>query len=93
MAKDKNSAIDKLKKDKNLKPIPKKDQSKINGGIRKKRRWNKGCGGIIPQWLIGYSDLEKSFEIRIKQDYIQLNVVLFLLDRPKNLFPFKSSNY
>lgn len=48
MAKDKNSGIDKLKKDKGLKPLPKKEMTKLTGG-RKKRRWNKGCGGIIPQ--------------------------------------------
>jgi hypothetical protein len=48
MAKDKNSGIDKLKKDKGLKPLPKKEMTKFTGG-RKKRGWNKGCGGIIPQ--------------------------------------------
>ncbi len=48
MGKDKNSAIDKLKKGKNLKPLPKKEMTKLTGGRGKKRRWSKGCGGIIP---------------------------------------------
>jgi hypothetical protein len=48
MAKDKDSGIDKLKKDKDLKPLPKKEMTKFTGG-KKKRRWSKGCGGILPQ--------------------------------------------
>ena len=48
MAKDNDSGIDKLKKDKDLKPLPKKEMTQFKGG-RKKRRWNKGCGGILPQ--------------------------------------------
>ncbi len=48
MAKDKNNGIDKLKKGKDLKPLPKKEMTKFKGG-RKKRRWNNGCGSILPQ--------------------------------------------
>lgn len=48
MGKDKNTKIDKIKKGKDLKPLPKKEMTKFKGG-RKKRRWNNGCGGILPQ--------------------------------------------
>ncbi|MCB0638859.1 MAG: hypothetical protein KDC54_19660 [Lewinella sp.] len=47
MAKDKNTSLVNLKKGKDLKPLPKKEMTKVTGG-RKKRRWN-GCGGILPQ--------------------------------------------
>ncbi len=47
MGKDKNSAIEKLKKGKDVKSLPKKEMKKLAGG-RKKRRWSKGCGGILP---------------------------------------------
>jgi len=42
--------LDDLKKDEKLKPIKKKDMNKITGGKKdKKRKWNKGCGDILPQ--------------------------------------------
>ena len=49
MAKEKNSGIDKLKKEKSLKPIDRKKMTQLVGGSNKRRRWRKGCGGIIPQ--------------------------------------------
>jgi hypothetical protein len=37
-----------LKKD--LKTIKKDDMNKITGGKnKKKKKWNNGCGGILPQ--------------------------------------------
>lgn len=36
-----------LKKD--LKTIKKDDMNKITGGKKKKKKWNNGCGGIVPQ--------------------------------------------
>ena len=48
MGKDKNSAIEKLKKGKGIKSLPKKEMKKLAGGRGKKRRWSKGCGGILP---------------------------------------------
>jgi hypothetical protein len=40
--------LDDLKKD--LKTIKKKDMGKIVGGKKSKnKKWNNGCGGIVPQ--------------------------------------------
>ena len=47
MAKGKKSIAD-VKKDGQLKTLKKKEMSKILGG-KKKRKWNNGCGGIVPQ--------------------------------------------
>ena len=51
MAKDKNSGIDKLKKDKGLKKLNGKDMADRKGGQNKKRWWSKksSCGDITPQ--------------------------------------------
>ena len=50
MGKDKKNLND-LKKEKDLKPIPKGDMSKITGGKndKDKKKHNNGCGGILPQ--------------------------------------------
>ncbi len=42
--------LDDLKKD--LKTLKKKDMKKIVGGKndKKKKNWNNGLGGIVPQW-------------------------------------------
>ncbi len=39
--------LDDLKKD--LKALKKTEMKKIVGGKKKKRKWNNGCGGILPQ--------------------------------------------
>lgn len=50
MGKDKKNLND-LKKEKDLKPIPKGDMNKITGGKndKNKKKHNNGCGGILPQ--------------------------------------------
>jgi hypothetical protein len=39
--------LDDIKKE--IKSIKKEDMKKIVGGKGKKKNWNKGCGGIVPQ--------------------------------------------
>ena len=39
--------LDDLKKE--LKAIKKIELKKIIGGKKKKKKWNNGCGGILPQ--------------------------------------------
>jgi hypothetical protein len=51
MAKDKNSGIDKLKKEKGLKKLNSKEMADRKGGQKKSRWWSKksSCGDITPQ--------------------------------------------
>ncbi len=39
--------LDELKK--KIKPIKKEDMKKVVGGKKKNKKWNNGCGGILPQ--------------------------------------------
>lgn len=43
--------LDDIKKEKDVKPIPKGDMNKITGGksAKDKKKHNNGCGGILPQ--------------------------------------------
>ena len=41
--------INDLKKEKDLKTLKKNDMNKITGGKKNKKKWNNGCGGIVPQ--------------------------------------------
>ena len=47
MGKSKKNLED-LKKEKDLKTLKKNDMNKIIGG-KKNKKWNNGCGGIVPQ--------------------------------------------
>ena len=38
-----------IKKDKDLKPLPKDDMNKITGGKKGKKKHNNACGCILPQ--------------------------------------------
>lgn len=48
MGKSKKNIEDLKKKQKDLKPLQKKDMNKIIGG-KKNKKWNNSCGGILPQ--------------------------------------------
>lgn len=51
MGKTKKSLSDLKKDKKDLQTIKKGDMNKIVGGKndKKKKKWNNGCGGIVPQ--------------------------------------------
>jgi bacteriocin-like protein len=47
MGKSNKKDLKDLKKD--LKTLQEKDMKKIVGGKDKKKKWDSGCGGIVPQ--------------------------------------------